>query len=141
MTFLPSSPALAPIDVLRRWVPFAGVVLLCAAPAVAQTQAQMNASAATELRQADTALNAQWKRTYAYMKGRDAQNDSRGGGFGYAAATLASQRAWLAFRDTQCVIESGEYAGGSMQPFVRGQCLARLTRARTEQLRTLMWNR
>jgi uncharacterized protein YecT (DUF1311 family) len=115
--------------------------LFSAIPIAAQTQAQMSASAGADHRRADAAMTAQWKRTYAYMKGRDAQDTSRGGGFGYAAATLASQRAWLAFRDTQCVIEAGEFAGGSMQPMARAQCLARLTKERSIQLRTLMWNR
>jgi uncharacterized protein YecT (DUF1311 family) len=110
-------------------------------PAVAQTQAEMNARAGADLRRADNALNAQWQQTYALMKERDAEGGPRGGGFGYAAATLASQRAWLQFRDKQCVIEGGEVAGGSMQPMVRGQCLARLTRERTKQLKDLMWKR
>jgi uncharacterized protein YecT (DUF1311 family) len=117
------------------------VVAALGYPAAAQTQAEMNARAGTDLRRADTALNAQWKRTYALMKDRDAEERTRGGGFGYAAATLASQRAWLQFRDRQCVIEAGEVAGGSMQPMVRGQCLARLTRERTNQLKDLMWTR
>lgn len=128
MRFLFSSPA------------FAGGVFLLAAPAVGQTQAQMNASAGAAYQRADAAMNAQWKRTYAYMKGRDAQDRSRAK-FGYAAATLASQRAWIAFRDAQCKIESAEAAGGSLQPLVRSQCLARLTGERTTQLRKLMWNR
>lgn len=110
-------------------------------PASAQTQAQMNVQAANDLRQADAALNAQWRQTYASMKDRDAGEASRGGGFGYAAAALASQRAWLQFRDKQCVIEGGQYAGGSLQGFARGQCLARLTRERTKQLEDLMWTR
>ena len=114
-------------------------LLAFAAPAAAQTQTEMNAQVGNRLRAADTALNAQWKRTYAFMKRRDAQNTSRGGGFGYAAALLESQRAWLKFRDTECVIEGGEFAGGSLQPMVRGQCLTRLTRDRTRQLETLLW--
>ena len=117
--------------------------LLIAAPAMAQTQAQaqMNQQAGTAYKAADATMTVQWQRTYAAMKRRDAADTSRGGGFGYAAATLASQRAWLAFRDAQCVIESGEYAGGSMQPMVRAQCLARLTRERTTQLKDMMWQR
>lgn len=127
--------------VTRRWraVPAALCLIAGTAPVSAQTQAQMNASAGAEARRADAALNAQWARTYAYMKGRDARDRSRGGGFGYAAATLASQRAWLAFRDKQCVIEAAEFAGGSMQPMTRAGCLARLTRERTKQLKDLMW--
>ena len=116
-------------------------VLASSQSASAQTQAQMNAQAADDLRRADAALNAQRKQTYARMKDRDARDGSRGGGFGYAAATLASQRAWLQFRDKQCEIEGGQYAGGSLQGVVRGQCFTRLTRERTKQLKDLMWTR
>jgi uncharacterized protein YecT (DUF1311 family) len=118
-----------------------GATLALTTPALAQTQTQMNVTTGRDYQRADAAMTAQWKRTYAYMKGRDAQDTSRGGGFGYAAATLASQRAWITFRDTQCVIEGGEFAGGSMQPMARAGCLARLTKERTSQLRNLMWNR
>ena len=113
--------------------------LLLATPAFAQTQARMNQTASSQYKAADAAMTRQWRRTYAYMKGRDAQDRSRGGGFGYAAATLASQRAWLQFRDTQCVIEGGEFAGGSMQPMAQAQCKTRLTRERTSQLAKLLW--
>lgn len=113
--------------------------LLIATPAFAQTQAQMNQTAGSQYKAADAAMTRQWQRTYAYMKGRDAQDRSRGGGFGYAVATLASQRAWLAFRDAQCTIEGGEFAGGSMQPLANAQCKTRLTRERTAQLAKLLW--
>ncbi len=111
---------------------------LLTTPATAQTQADMNEQAAASYKAADTAMNAQWPRTYAAMKRRDATARD---GFGYAAATLASQRAWLTFRDKQCTIEGGEFAGGSLQPMARLQCLARLTKERTTQLKDLMWQR
>ncbi|MEG8038090.1 lysozyme inhibitor LprI family protein [Sphingomonas sp. LR60] len=114
---------------------------LLSTPATAQTQADMNAQAAASYKTADAAMNAQWPRTYAAMKRHDAGDTTRGGGFGYAAATLASQRAWLTFRDKQCTIEGGEFAGGSLQPMARLQCLARLTKERTTQLKDLMWQR
>ncbi len=109
-------------------------------PVAAQTQADMNDTARFEYTKADAAMNAQWKTTYAAMKARDTKNTSRGGGFGYAAATLASQRTWLAFRDRQCTIVAGQYNGGTMAPMVRAQCLTRLTKERTIQLRNLNWN-
>lgn len=112
-------------------------LLLAAAPV--QTQTEMNRSADAEWRGADAVMTRQWRATLARMKARDAQGTSRGGGFGYAAALLASQRAWLPFRDRECVIEGGRYAGGSMQPLARLQCLTRLTRERTRQLSDLMW--
>ena len=112
---------------------------LVATATLAQTQADLNRQTSSSYAQADAAMTAQWRRTYAYMKGRDAQDTSRGGGFGYAAGVLASQRAWLAFRDSECVIEGGRFAGGSAQAMVQGQCRARLTRERTMQLRNLAW--
>lgn len=115
--------------------------LMLARPAVAQTQTAMNQQAGAEWKAADAAMTVQWQRTYAAMKRRDAADTTRGGGVGYAAATLASQRAWLPFRDRQCVIEAAEYAGGSMQPMVQRQCLARVTRERTVQLKDMMWQR
>lgn len=112
---------------------------LGAAPAAAQTQAQMNARAAAEWKAADAAMTAQWTLSYAYMKRLDAQDRSRGGGFGYAATLLESQRAWLRFRDAQCALEGGRHAGGSLQPMERASCLTRMTRERTTQLRAAQW--
>lgn len=114
------------------------LALLVAAP---QTQAQMTQSAGAAYARADARMTRAWKATLAYMKGRDAQDTSRGGGFGYAAALLESQRAWLKFRDTECVIEGGEFAGGSLQSMTIAACRMRLTTARTAQLQTLMWRR
>lgn len=108
----------------------------CADP---QTQAAMTRCAGSAYTRADAVMTTQWKATYAAMKRRDAADGSRGGGFGYAAALLESQRAWLRFRDTQCVIEGGRYAGGSMQPMAVAQCKTRLTDARTRQLNALVW--
>ncbi|RYD54818.1 MAG: DUF1311 domain-containing protein [Sphingomonadales bacterium] len=122
---------------IRVFIP---ALLLLASPAMAQTQAKMTADAGSDSKTADAAMTVQWRSIYAAMKQRDAADTSRCGGFGYAAATLASQRAWIAFRDKQCVIEAGQYAGGSMQPMVRAQCLTRLTKERTRQLAALDWN-
>ncbi|URW76087.1 DUF1311 domain-containing protein [Sphingomonas donggukensis] len=115
--------------------------LLAAGPALAQTQVQMNAQAATAYTRADAAMAREWRATYAYMKALDARDTSRGGGVGYAAATLESQRAWLKFRDTQCIIEGSEFAGGSMQGMVMTRCRTRLTNERWGQLRKLRWGR
>ncbi|KQS02412.1 hypothetical protein ASG11_14900 [Sphingomonas sp. Leaf357] len=114
---------------------------LIAAPAVAQTQTQMNGEAGAAFAKADAAMAQVWKTTYARMKARDAADTSRGGGFGYAGALLESQRAWLKFRDTECVIEGGEFAGGSLQGMAMAQCKTRLTGERTAQLRKLEWRR
>ena len=103
----------------------------------ATTQVDMNRCAQAAWQRADAAMTREWQASYAAMKAKDAADTSRGGGFGYAAAALASQRAWLKFRDTQCVLEAGRYAGGSMQPLARANCLERLTKERAQQLRDL----
>lgn len=115
------------------------LIALMLAGAALQTQADLNRSTGVSFQAADAAMNRQWKVTLAYMKDRDAQDISRGGGFDYAAALLASQRAWLTFRDAQCAIESAQMAGGSAQGMVRTQCRTRLTGDRTQQLKALMW--
>lgn len=117
------------------------LIALYAVPAAVQSQAQMNATAQSAFARADAGMTRQWQVTFTRMKQRDATDTSRGGGFGYAAALLASQRAWLKFRDTHCVIAGGEFAGGSMQPMAVAQCRAQLTGERTTQLRQLEWRR
>lgn len=114
------------------------VAALLASPAAAQTQVQVNEAAARAYARADAAMTREWRLTYAAMKRMDAANR---GGFRYAAATLASQRAWLAFRDAECAIEGGEFAGGSLQSMAESQCRARLTNDRAAQLRSLRWQR
>lgn len=114
-------------------------LLAATTPLAAQTQADMNRTAQGEWQAADAHMTREWVATHAFMKARDAKDHSRGGGFGYAAATLASQRAWLKFRDAQCVIEAGRYAGGSMQPLARLTCQTALTRDRSRQLAALRW--
>jgi len=50
---------------------------------------------------------------------------------------LASQRAWLKYRDTQCALE-GDYAqGGSLESIIDGQCSTELTRDRIKKLQDI----
>jgi len=106
----------------------------CASPV---TQRDMNMCAAVDERRADAAINKQWAVTYGAMKRRDARDTTRGGGPGFASALLASQRAWLTFRDRQCVVQGLEVAGGSMQPMVIASCRATMTTERTKALAAL----
>lgn len=104
------------------------------------TQTGMTMCFGEEATRADTEMNAVWKQVQTSMQRLDRDADApttREPGF--AQALLASQRAWLAFRDTECRIESYEHRGGSMQPATENQCMAGITRQRTEQLRALLW--
>jgi uncharacterized protein YecT (DUF1311 family) len=92
---------------------------------------------ASSYQAADAALNAQYRRTLAQAQRLDRGVRPTDGGPTYAAALLAAQRAWLAFRDAECRVEGYQYRGGSAQGMVHRQCLTDLTRTRTTQLRTL----
>ncbi|EKF60247.1 hypothetical protein QWE_09131 [Agrobacterium albertimagni AOL15] len=103
----------------------------------AQTQADMNQCAAEDYRKADAAMNAQWAETRAAMLAWDKATPPSDGN-GAAKRLLASQRAWLAYRDAACDVEGYSVEGGSMQPLVISSCLAELTRRRTEELKSLV---
>ncbi|WP_174297644.1 lysozyme inhibitor LprI family protein [Sphingomonas bacterium] len=107
-------------------------MLLAGAPI--QTQADLNQRALDAWGQADAAMNAQYRVTMAAMKRLDG-DPSPDNRLGYAAAMLASQRAWLSFRDADCVVEGYGMRGGSAEPAERSFCMTRLTRARTSWLK------
>ena len=60
---------------------------------------------------------------------------AHGSELGEEATLREAQRAWVAFRDANCRLESFEARGGSMQPMLDAGCRATLTRARTAELR------
>ena len=99
------------------------------------TQGDLNDCAAQEFKIADAALNRQWAINGAAMKAADRDYPANDGGLSYFDALLASQRAWLRYRDAQCVTEAYDARGGSMEPMLYSQCLAKLTQQRTTQLR------
>jgi len=108
----------------------------CAEPAAQQ---EMNYCAHQDYLKADTALNAQWKKTSAFMQERDTDrnlvDDGRPGHF---ASLLEAQRSWLKFRDAHCQVAGYLFRGGSMEPLIVSTCKARLTQERTEQLEFLI---
>lgn len=110
------------------------VAILCtlaltatAAPAAdcsdtAVDQADMTICADTHFKEADAALNA----SYAKLI-KELDPDT-------AAKLRAAQRLWLPYRDAACAAEAFLFDGGSMQPMIQSECLARLTKARLQDL-------
>lgn len=98
----------------------AAAALDCSAPA---TQAALNACAF----EAFTAAGAAQAAALQALQQGLAQADR--------ARLLKAQQAHTAYAAAQCDFESGAVAGGSAQPMVKWQCLARLTQARAEALR------
>jgi uncharacterized protein YecT (DUF1311 family) len=101
-------------------------------------QQEMNYCAAQDFWAADAELNAQWKITADAMRQMDASDPADDGRPGYYQTLLDGQRGWLKYRDGQCDSEGYAFRGGSMEPFIVGGCRARLTRARTQELRELV---
>lgn len=112
----------------------------CANP---QAQQEMNYCAAQDAERADAELNTVYRTAIADAQAADreyAQMDPGGaaahrGEPGEEATLREAQRAWVAFRDAHCRMQSFEARGGSMQPMLDGGCRATLTRARTAELR------
>lgn len=125
----------------------AALLLLAAAPAVdvdatdcdeSSPQQMLNICAANAAQAADHELNLVWKRVAAEMKRRDSEIDRKTDRQPLHFDTLlAGQRAWLTYRDQQCLLASFEMRGGSGAPQIHGGCFHELTRARIAQLNAL----
>ena len=109
-----------------------------------QTQTEMNICAGQDFERADAELNAAYRIAIAGAQEADREyaritqgNEMRDSGPGEEASLREAQRAWVAFRDAHCRLQSYEARGGSMQPMLVSQCKTYLTELRTEQLRNL----
>jgi uncharacterized protein YecT (DUF1311 family) len=109
-----------------------------------QFQQEMNWCAGQDYEAADQVMNTQWRATREAMKARDTEfaagsntSDSQPGWF---ASLLESQRSWLRYRDAQCRVDGYQARGGSLESFLVSSCKARLTRARSEELKALIQN-
>jgi uncharacterized protein YecT (DUF1311 family) len=109
----------------RRIALFIAAQSLVVAPALAQTQTDMNASAARDAKAADAALNAQYSATSSKLSP--------------ATRVLLrnAQRSWIGFRDQECKFETNGVKGGSAYPMVYAGCMKTLSEARTRQLKSL----
>ncbi|HEY2454094.1 MAG TPA: lysozyme inhibitor LprI family protein [Scandinavium sp.] len=92
----------------------------------ATSQADMTTCAATQLKEADTKLNA----TYGTAMKRAPE----------ATKTLlkTAQQKWIALRDADCAVISSGTEGGSVQPMIHSQCLTDKTVERTAWIESLL---
>ena len=97
-----------------------------------QDQSTMTQCAGLDFERADKELNALWPQ----LKADAETSDKNSGNHEYADALLASQRAWITFRDAECIWQGYEAHGGSLEPMIVNVCSARLTRDRIKQLQT-----
>jgi uncharacterized protein YecT (DUF1311 family) len=89
---------------------------------------QINECANRRLQSATVTLNTQWAIAYKFVKTTDAK---------YATILLASQRAWLRYRDEQCRAEA-RFLEGSLHPeLVEADCKAHLSLLRAGELKAI----
>ncbi len=100
-----------------------------------QTQMEMNLCSQRDYEAADKALNAQYQTTRKAMKKWD--TDSSADLKGAEDALVKAQRAWVVYRDAQCISSGFQAHGGSMEPMLISGCQADLTRKRIEELKEL----
>ena len=100
------------------------------------TQMEMTYCAGQEYAEADEVLNAQYRITREAMRKQDADGIAETAGA--EDALVKAQRAWVAYRDAQCVSYSFQARGGSMEPMLVAGCQADLTRSRTDALKELV---
>ncbi len=86
----------------------------------------MNACAGAAYKKADGQLDAVYKQVAARLE-RPGQERLRD-----------AQRAWISFRDKQCVFMSGGSDGGSVAVMTQAACLASETEARTQALKQIV---
>ena len=91
--------------------------------ALAQTQAEMNQEAKTDLEIADAELNKVYKALRAKL------SDDR------KTRLKEVQLIWLKYRDKNAAFEASLYEGGSIAPMVHAGSLTTSTVLRTEQLK------
>lgn len=129
---------------IRPAVLTAVLTALFAFPAAAQdldcantmAQQELNACAYQAWEAADAELNAAYKLAIAEMKDMDANmpEDLQGAD----EALRAAQRAWITYRDANCVVAGFPMRGGSAEPLLIYGCMESMTTQRTAELQDML---
>jgi uncharacterized protein YecT (DUF1311 family) len=94
------------------------------------TQNDMTQCAALDFEKADKALNVIWPKIKSQAEAQDKDTGKRE----YLDSLMASQRAWIAYRDTECTRRAMEMHGGSGEPMLLYGCKGQLTSQRIKDL-------
>jgi uncharacterized protein YecT (DUF1311 family) len=89
----------------------------------AQTQAEMNQTAAKGYYKADAELNKVYKVLMSKL-------DEKG-----KSLLIKAENDWIKYRDSHCKFEASFYDGGSMQPMIYSSCLESVTMDRIKELK------
>ena len=86
----------------------------------------------------DGFLNQEYRRTRDYMQAADKDEAEYFPEFAKRAeALLEAQRAWIAFRDAECMLRHAEWGSGSMRHIAWADCVLQLTAERAIDLRAM----
>ncbi len=88
----------------------------------AQTQAEMNQSAARGYYKVDAELNKVYKMLISKL------DENR------KSLLIKAENDWIKYRDAHCKFEASFYEGGSMQPMIYSSCLEGITQDRIKEL-------
>jgi uncharacterized protein YecT (DUF1311 family) len=122
----------------------ATVLFLAAGSAQAQDEtkcnpdgntAEMAACAYDDYDAEDAKLNKVYAKYLKKMQSMDADMGNSEGDTAVGRLKTA-QRAWIAFRDAECPLESVDNMGGSIERILGPSCMAALTKERTAQLQS-----
>lgn len=103
-----------------------------------QTTVGMMQCAMSETEAWDVLLNIEYQQARKQAQNMDADDLPDFPGYAVRAEKLLdAQRAWIAFRDANCLAAYGIYGGGSMRQIAGSQCRLRMTAERTIELRML----
>jgi uncharacterized protein YecT (DUF1311 family) len=102
------------------------ILTSCATITFSQTQLELNIQSSTDYKQADNELNKVYKQVMNAINPSEKQ------------ALIASQKAWITYRDLECKFQSIGYTGGSMYPMVYASCMTDMTKKRTLELKATL---
>lgn len=100
------------------------VLAIAIGSAAAQSQMELNALAAGDLRKSDERLNA----VYNMLRAKISEAGKK--------SLQTAQQSWLRFRDQECEFETMGTIGGSIHPMMVAVCLTRLTDQRIKDIET-----
>lgn len=135
---------------IHRFLFALAVLLACATSAPAQDEAgkidcskamsqpDLNDCAYSEYEAEDAALNAAYKKALAKVQAMDADYKDSPEYIGAVDALKNAQRAWIGYRDGQCVLAGFQARGGQAESMLVSGCLAEMTRKRTEELKEFL---
>ena len=88
----------------------------------AKVQMELNYCADRDFQAADKKLNAVYRKLLDASDGREKE------------LLKTAERNWIAYRDSECVYETANSEGGSIQPMEYSECLTQKTEARVKEL-------